>query len=185
MLSKQEITENFVLRKLNDDETVCNFDCGDSDLNEFITEEAIFYKSEFLAIPYIFYHVEKPKDIVAYFTLSNDKISISDFASNSQFNKFKKQNFNVRKRLKSYPSVKIGRFAVSTNYNSLGLGSHLIEFIKSYYLEENKAGCRFITVDAYRDAIPFYIKNGFEPLQSDDGSETQLLYFDLKNMERF
>lgn len=45
---------------------------------------------------------------------------------------------------------------------------------------DNKIGCRFLTVDAYADAIPFYIKNGFVPLNEEDaGAVTRLLYFDL------
>ena len=47
-------------------------------------------------------------------------------------------------------------------------------------LMDNKTGCRFLTVDAYADAIPFYIKNGFVPLNEEDaGAVTRLLYFDL------
>lgn len=40
---------------------------------------------------------------------------------------------------------------------------------------------RFLTVDAYRDAIPFYIRNGFIPLETEDKNEhTSLLFYDLK-----
>lgn len=174
--------ENYTLRKMNDGETIPNFDCGDFDLNEFAKNDVPFYKSELIAMPYVFYPNESENHIAAYFTLSNDKISVSEFDSNSQFNKFRKQNFNDRKRLRSYPSVKIGRFAVSVDFEGMGIGSYLIDFIKSYFLADNKTGCRFITVDAYRKAIPFYQKNGFDYLQKDDGSTTQLLYFDLKSV---
>jgi hypothetical protein len=44
-------------------------------------------------------------------------------------------------------------------------------------------GCRFITVDVYRDAFGFYLKNGFEFLSSEDeADDTRLMYFDLKWM---
>jgi len=33
---------------------------------------------------------------------------------------------------------------------------------------ENKTGCRFLTVDAYAAAVPFYEKNGFIPLNNED-----------------
>ena len=42
---------------------------------------------------------------------------------------------------------------------------------------ENKTGCRFLTVDAYAAAVPFYEKNGFIPLNNEDvDSATRLPY---------
>ena len=42
---------------------------------------------------------------------------------------------------------------------------------------------RFITVDAYADALPFYYKQGFIPLsKTDEGADTRLLYFDLQSV---
>ena len=47
-------------------------------------------------------------------------------------------------------------------------------------VENAKFGCRFLTVDAYADAVPFYLKNGFMPLNDDDLYDaTRLLFFDL------
>ena len=52
------------------------------------------------------------------------------------------------------------------------------------YRGDNKAGCRFITVDAYTDAIPFYLKQGFLPLsKEDEGADTRLLYSDLETVK--
>lgn len=46
-----------------------------------------------------------------------------------------------------------------------------------------KSGCRFITVDAYAAAIPFYVKNEFVALTDEDkDSTTRLLYFDLNDI---
>lgn len=47
----------------------------------------------------------------------------------------------------------------------------------------NRTGCRFITVDAYTNAIPFYEKNGFVLLSSEDTEgPTHLMYFDLMDL---
>lgn len=60
------------------------------------------------------------------------------------------------------------------------------EKFKNFFLVDNKTGCRFITVDAYAEAVPFYVKNGFVPLNEDDINErTRLLYFDLKDLETY
>ena len=59
----------------------------------------------------------------------------------------------------------------------------LNDFIKHYFVADNKTGCRFITVDAYAAAIPFYLKNGFVPLNDEEADEpTRLLYFDLNDL---
>lgn len=63
------------------------------------------------------------------------------------------------------------------------IGTFLLNFIKSYFLDDNKTGCRFITVDAYAAAIPFYVKNEFVALTDEDkDSTTRLLYFDLNDI---
>lgn len=31
----------------------------------------------------------------------------------------------------------------------------MLDFIKSYFLIDHKSGCRFLTVDAYVEALPF------------------------------
>ena len=44
-----------------------------------------------------------------------------------------------------------------------------------------RAGCRFITVDAYANATKFYQKNGFEFFTMTDAFDsTRLMYFDIK-----
>lgn len=59
----------------------------------------------------------------------------------------------------------------------------MIQAIIASYRNDSKAGCRFITVDAYRNALPFYFKHGFMPLsKEDEDSDTRLLYFDLESV---
>ena len=58
-----------------------------------------------------------------------------------------------------------------------------------WMVSENKTGCRFITVDAYCSAVPFYLKNGFmfmgtdERLRYESGyASTVAMYYDLKQI---
>lgn len=112
--------EQYDIQKFENDISAEKFDCGDEDLNDFIKNEVQFYKEQLIAMPYIVVEKENAENILAYFTLSNDKISVTEFASNSQFNKFKKKNFNREKYLRSYPSVKIGRLGISKELHGLG-----------------------------------------------------------------
>jgi predicted GNAT family N-acyltransferase len=84
---------------------------------------------------------------------------------------------------KSYPALKICRLATSKSCRGEGIGSMIIRTIIASYRNDSKAGCRFITVDAYADALPFYYKQGFLPLsKTDEGADTRLLYFDLQSV---
>lgn len=158
-----------------------SFDCGDADLNEFIFKEANLYRDELLAVSYAVVDRCTEKS-VAYFSLANDRISLSDFENKTEFNRFRKRRFVNEKRLKSYPAAKICRLGVDVTAKGMHIGSQLLDFIKSYFITDNKTGCRFLTVDAYAAAIPFYEKNGFIPLNNEDAGEaTCLLYFDLKS----
>ena len=114
------------VRKLQKDERVKSFNCGDDDLNDFILNKAILYRKSLLAVTYVFENIES-KEVIGYFSLANDRVSLNDF--------------------------------------------------------DDKTGCRFITVDAYHDAIPFYKNNDFQYLRKDEYDiVTRLLYFDLNDI---
>lgn len=171
----------YAIRRLEKEECVQSFDCGDNDLNDFILNESPLYRKALLAVSYIV--EDENKHIAAYFSLTNERVSLSEFDNKTDFNRFRRHRFVNEKRLKSYPAVKICRFGTDLSSRGLGIGSSVLDFIKSYFVEDNKTGCRFVTVDAYAAAVPFYLKNGFCPLTSDDENDvTRLLYFDLDDI---
>lgn len=182
----QKTTEKqYKIRPLKIGERVEAFDCGDADLNDFILNEAHLYREELLAVTYVMEERESGK-VIAYFCLINDKVSLSEFEDKTEFNRFRRKRFINEKRLKSYPAVKIGRFGVDISAHGLRIGSQLISFIKYFFAGKNKTGCRFLTVDAYIDAIPFYRKNEFEELTVFDKEDkhTRALIFDLKELKK-
>ena len=178
-MNRQLIEKTYEMRKLNISEKIKSFDCGDTDLNDFILNESFLYREALLAVSYVLEN-KMGQQTVAYFSLANDRISLSDFENKTEFNRFRKHRFVNEKRLKSYPAAKICRLGVDLSVKGQSIGSFLLNFIKSYFVIENKTGCRFLTVDAYAAAVPFYEKNGFIPLNNEDvDSATRLLYFDL------
>ncbi len=164
------------LVSLSADCSVEGFDCGDADLNEFLHEDASPAAQKRIANTFI---LRNGDDIVAYFCLLTDKITKLEVA-NAEWRRFRKQ-FPHGKQFSSYPSVKIGRFAVSAKYSKQGLGSNLMNLIKLRLLEDiTLPAYRFLTVDAYLSAIPFYEKNGFKQLlPQDENKDTRLMYFDM------
>ena len=168
---------------MSKDEHISDFNCGDADLNDFILNESQLYRKARLAVSYVIQKVDN-KQVVGFFSLANDRVSISDFESKTEFNKFRKKRFVNEKRIKSYPAVKICRLAIDESAKGMSLGTFILDFIKTYFVVDNKTGCRFITVDAYSNAIPFYLKNKFLPLSQDsDSDHTRLLFFDLDEIE--
>lgn len=62
--------EDFIISPLTPDFDVSTFDCGNSDINEFLKEDALNYQNHHLANTFVFYL--DPTTIVAFFCISND-----------------------------------------------------------------------------------------------------------------
>lgn len=178
-----EILAGYKIRKLGLHDNIEQFDCGDEDLNDFIINDAPLYRKTLLAVTYVLENKATGK-VVAYFSVANDRISIKDFPSNTDFNRFRKHKFVNDKRLKSYPAIKICRLGIDKSVQGKQIGTFLIDFVGTLFVTDNKSGCRFLTVDAYSQAIPFYLKNDFVFLSSEDENQrTRLMYFDLSDID--
>lgn len=165
---------------LKEDTVIKPFDCGDSDLNGFLFDDAKNYLKDLLATTYLLVDPKNDKT-VAYFSLLNDKIILNPNEKNL-WNKLNRNICNAKRR-HDYPAVKVGRLAVSKDYNGQGVGTFIIDFIKYAFTHGNRTGCRFITVDAYASAVGFYNskKCHFEFFTNQDAKEeTRLMIFDLK-----
>lgn len=181
-MTREEFQQRCRVRRLDIGDVITSFDCNDEDLNDFLLNEANLYRNALLSVTYVVEEKET-NNVIAYFSLSNDKVSISDFDNKTEFNRFRKHKFVNEKRLRSYPAIKIGRLAISSNAQHQSIGTYLLEFIQDYFIIDNKSGCRFVTVDAYVDAIPFYIKNNYQFLNNDDEDKrTRVMYFDLASL---
>lgn len=96
------------LIRLTKDTIIKSFDCGDADLNDFILNDAKAFLSKRIAYTFLIIDGE---NIVAYFSLLNDKVAKTD-AANNTWRKLRR-SFPHEKHFSSYPAIKLGRFAVS------------------------------------------------------------------------
>jgi len=169
--------------RLNPENSVKNFRCGDPDLDDFIQNRASGFQKHLLAVSYACADAETGR-MLAYCSLANDKVAVGDFKDKTEFNRFrKKQGFPNEKRLKSYPAVKLCRLGVDESAKGQQIGTTVLDYIKSMFVFENKTGCRFLTVDAYLEAVPFYEKNGFRFMNVEDHDpHTRLMYYDLMDL---
>jgi len=107
---------------LEQESNVESFDCGDSDLNDFLKHDALFVSEKRIANTYV---VTENGIIIAYFSLLNDKVSKLD-ATGSSWKRLKKL-FPRSKHFSSYPAIKIGRLAVDLKYEGQGIGRELMK----------------------------------------------------------
>lgn len=177
------MTSRVQVVRLTADHVIKNFDCGDPELNEFLKKDSFEYLRRLLAVTYL---IETDEDTIAFFSLSNDKISQANASSNSVWKKIKRQ-FHRDKHRADYPAVKIGRLAVSEKFHRQGYGSQIINLIKQTFITNNRTGCCYITIDAYqtKEAIACYEKNGFKrlnPTEKDKPDSTVLMYYNLHEL---
>lgn len=172
--------------RLNQEHEFLPFDCGDTDLNDYLLTSAKDYQKQLLAVTY---YMADSSETILFFSLSNDKITA--FEGGGSFWRKVKSLFPHSKHRKDYPAVKIGRLGVNKKFqhNERNWGTFTLDYIKAWMVDSNKTGCRFITVDAYPSAVPFYLRNGFvfmgntERLRYETKTgETISMFFDLMNI---
>ena len=173
-------------RRMQEGERIYEFNCGQryEDLNDFIINDAPLYRDELLAVTYL---IEDSEKTLAYCSLANDRIGIEDFPSKTNYNRFRTRRFVNSKRIKHYPAIKICRLGVDVGHQSKGLGRLIVDTVKWYFLDNNKSGCRFLTVDAHKDAVDFYKKNGFITLTEEheaSTNETVQMFYDLMSLKQ-
>lgn len=125
LLKNLEIS-NLKIIRLSPSHDYLPFDCDDCDLNDFLLNEAKDYLNKLLSVTYLF---EYEGYTIAFFSVSNDKISHTDVDSNRGFKKVFQDFLPDSKRYKSYPAVKIGRLAVHKEFQKNKLGSMCIDLI--------------------------------------------------------
>jgi len=184
--------------ELSKDSLIENFDCGDSDLNEFFNHDAVLFRNEFLGRTYFFRDIETQK-IVCCFSLCADSVK-TILMPGSRKKKVKELIPREKDYLQSFPSFLIGRLGVSVEYGNMGIGSKLLNYIKMFSLEKFPYFGRFLVVDAYNkpDILSFYEKNNFKfvfssetqereylkkDLKTDDTLHTRQMFYDLKRYE--
>lgn len=192
-----DLLDDCTMKKLSKDLDLGNFECGVSDLTEFFRVDSFEYNKSLLGKTYCFTLDDNPQKIICAFTLSNDSLFLQDLDKKERKDAKEKIPY-PKSRHPSFPSVKIGRLGVDKAFSRNGIGSQLMNFIKAWFADDdNKTGCRFITVDAYNDdsALNYYVKNGFKYLigdetkelnyynehnnKSDEALRTRLMYYDL------
>lgn len=165
-----------LLKPVDDFALFTGFSCGREDLDDYIRNDAQPHDRELLSKTYSF-HLKDGGAVslaVGFVSLANDAIRLA--------NRKKQRIFPAGLQYRSYPAVKVCRLGTHLEFQRQGIGSYMLWALKCLFLNENRTGCRFVTVDAYNDpaTLAFYQRNDFELLTGDDaGNATRALYYDL------
>ncbi|HLA82585.1 MAG TPA: GNAT family N-acetyltransferase [Thermoleophilia bacterium] len=153
-----------------------SFDCGNSDLNDFLcTEEVSEYEAEGLGRTYLVYY---QGDLVGYFTVTNDSLRVEYLKTVKSFSKF------AEKSLEALPALKIGRLAVAREHQRKGFGRLIIKYIAGMAVQLGAStGIRLLVLQAKPESIDFYEKKcGFEltrETKRERGRRNRTMFLDL------
>ena len=140
-----------IFEVLNDKHDPCHFRCGESDLDEFLIDDAFDNQSKCLSVTKLVIHDD---ELIGYFTLVASTVNsrkvhkigcgeVDDYPYND------------------YPAIKIARFAVMENKQRMGYGSLILqEIFKIVFNMSNNVGIRFILVDSKKnEKAPIFYRN--------------------------
>lgn len=142
------------------DQVLKAFDCGKSNLNEFLRDNALEMHDSKLSSTSLVFHKDFD-GLVGYFSLSNDAIPLSSFEESEL-------GYNGETNLSAFPAVKIGRLATQRSLHRTGVGAAVMEMILGDVLgSKTLSVARILIVDADNDpkVIAFYESCGFERSQ--------------------
>jgi GNAT superfamily N-acetyltransferase len=143
--------ENLRVVPLIKEADLSTFHSNNNELNDFLINDALTSQNFLISRTYLCYYGEV---LVGFLTLVTDTIEVKlvealDGVDGYQYSK--------------YPCIKIARIAVDGDYAGKGIGRFLLLWaVGTVYRVSRVVGCRYITVDAKRESVQFYEKNGFK-----------------------
>jgi GNAT superfamily N-acetyltransferase len=146
------------IRALREGDDRSQFRSGDPDLDRFLLSFA--GQNQFKHHVGVTYVAVQDRAILGFATVAPGHVEIDDLPA------------AVKKRLPHYPLpvLRLARLAVDQSARSQGLGTQLFRFILELAIRmANDYGCVGVVVDAKPDAIAFYARYGFIPIDAIEG----------------
>lgn len=165
-----------IVRRLEEDVVVENFDCKDEALNNYLKKHAWGNQQKIsIGVTYLVVDESAPKTVLGYFTLATSAIPRDTFPKK-----------HVR-GLPAYdiPLILLARLAVDHRFEGKGLGRLLLrESFRISLSVSGQVGSRCIITDAYRHKVSWYAHYGFIPLEGDEEDRpTQRMFLDIRTLK--
>jgi GNAT superfamily N-acetyltransferase len=163
-----------LIRRLEEQDEVALFDCGDEPLNNYLRRHAwANQQKSFIGVTYVAIDEGAPRTVIGYFTLATASVPRESFPK------------NYVRGLPPYdlPLVLLARLAVDRRFTGKGLGHALIsEAFKIALRVADDVGCRCIITDAYRNRVDWYARYGFVALEGASESGPQRMFLDMRTI---
>ena len=164
------------IRGLEKAHRVDEFDCGDEALNVYLRRFAWKNQAKLsVGATYIAYEIAQPRIVLGYYTLASASVVREQLPS------------DLTEQLPRYPSLPaalLARLAVDRRFHRAGIGKVLLRHaIQSVLTLSKLVGCRYLIVDAYPTAAPWYAKYGFVAITGGAPGSTQPMLIDLRTVE--
>jgi GNAT superfamily N-acetyltransferase len=152
-------------------------DAAFTPLKTFLQRDALEFERQSLARTYGAFTGD-PQRIVGYVTLVCGEVVTADgdgcLIADLDY------------RYSQYPAVKIARLAVDQSVQGIGLGRELVNLALGTTVREicPAVGCRFVMVDAKKNAVKFYERCGFTLLDTPANREREapVMFVDLSKI---
>ncbi len=163
-----------VIRRLEEQDEVENFDCGGVPLNNYLQRHAwANQEKSSIGVSYVGVEEGAPQTVLGYFTLAMASVPRNAFPK------------KYVRGLPAYdlPLILLARLAVDRRFAGRGLGHGLLsEALRIGLRVADEVGCRCIITDAYRDRAGWYARYGFVPLEDSAASGPQRMFLDMRTV---
>jgi GNAT superfamily N-acetyltransferase len=164
-----------VIRRLEEQDEVDTFDCGDDPLNSYLKRHAWANQAKSsIGVSYVAVDESAPRSVLGYFTLAMSSAPRDAFP---------------RKYVRGLPPydlplVLLARLAVDRRFAGKGLGHALIaEVFRISLRAASEIGCRCIITDAYRDRLSWYARYGFVPIEGSAEGGPRRMFLDVRTLQ--
>ena len=163
-----------LIRRLEEQDEVELFDCGDEPLNNCLKRHAwANQQKSSIGVTYVAVDELAPRTAIGYFTLAKASVPRDAFPK------------KYVRGLPPYelPLILLARLAVDRRFSGKGVGHALLsEAFKTALRVADDVGCRCIITDAYLDKIDWYARFGFVALEGAAESGPQRMFLDIRTL---
>lgn len=170
--------DDLLLRPIESTDDASKLSLGKSQyvpLKTFLKKTAFEFHQYEIAKTFVLVNQNETPRIFGYITLMSSEIILNEGQRPSES--------SATIKYEAFSAVKIARLAIDQSLQSKGFGRKLLDWCINHVqlTVMPNIGCRFLVVDAKRDSIGFYEKNGFTLLDttSNHTDEHPLMFFDL------
>lgn len=167
------------MRQIKANDKLTGLSLGDSaftPLKIFLQKHAKVYHQQNLARTYAAFDTAQANKVAGYITLVSGEIVLEGDRSLLD-------EPDLHYNYKSYPALKIARLAVHEKYRDQKLGKFLVQLALGTAKDVicPAIGCRFVAVDSKKQAVDFYLKQGFSMLETRQNKQRSepVLFIDL------